>query len=146
MPRLWKDGYRSGVESIDAQHQVIFQTIENLMDLAERRASRTEIERFIQFLVLYCQVHFREEEEVFFAAGLPRLDVARQVSEHAAFLQMLADLESRWKQGDEQVLQEAPAVTRRWLQDHILSLDLPMARHALERLPSLGPKPDGPSA
>jgi hemerythrin len=117
----WKDAFRLGIPSVDAQHEIFFELLSDLsMGLADRqgearlRAVLAELER-------HAREHFAEEEEYMAALDYPELESQRL--EHRKFLEQLAGLELSGP-GARSVL----SLLRSWLLEHILGTDMEFSR------------------
>lgn len=133
MPRFWKERLRTGVHSIDTQHQLICRAIEALVDLLREGQQKGQVEQFLKCLIAYSKIHFREEEELFRAAGLPEADIRQQMFEHFQFEDVLRGLEHKWRAGEKDAADFAEKVTLQWVKGHVEDLDVPMVRLAHER-------------
>jgi hemerythrin len=117
----WKDAFRLGIPSVDAQHEVFFELLGDLsVGLADGhgeprlRAILAELER-------HAREHFAEEEDYMAALDYPELESQRL--EHRKFLEQLAGLELSGP-GARSVL----SLLRSWLLEHILGTDMEFSR------------------
>lgn len=124
MPTPWKDEYRSGFETIDAQHQALFRALDAIERAFGGPNPEVEVQRHLQLLVLYCDVHFREEEQLFRQAGIPGLEA--QVLEHKNILRDVHEQCDRWHRGERGVTKELLSFAQRWVVEHVVRWDLPM--------------------
>jgi len=75
---MWKEMYRIGVDKVDAQHQELFQRVEDFL-LAIKGAGPWEeklvkVKDTMAFMQDYVVEHFRDEEEYQRAIGYPGYD------------------------------------------------------------------------
>lgn len=113
--------YGTGVASVDAQHQQLFDMINVLLD--ERRRETGEVRRLLTFLGEYVVKHFQEEELIMDARHCPVAELNRK--EHARFIEsfkrFMADFE---RQGlTLELTQRIRQELLGWLVTHITKID-----------------------
>lgn len=65
MESLWKEEYKIGIEKIDQQHQMLFDKIEEMLNIArssEWKVNRKGVMDILDFLIEYTDFHFETEE------------------------------------------------------------------------------------
>jgi HAD superfamily hydrolase (TIGR01509 family) len=118
----WKDRYNIGYKNIDAQHKVLLALLNDLIDLIDQGGSPEGVSDIFQRLCGYALTHFAQEEGYMKAAGYPGL--ARQESEHAAFIQQLLAFNQTFDPSDSRLLGETRSFLQIWYLDHILKSDM----------------------
>jgi|GEM_PF-1097270 len=145
---MWKDIYLIGIEDLDAQHKMIFDTIENIKDTLKEVnpvLQRQFMSESVEFLREYIVTHFGEEEDYLEHRGYENLDA--QKHDHEKFLAGLTELEERLDES-----KFAPAVARKylgyvisWMVYHVAGEDAKFATikgtPAMEDLPPARPIP-----
>lgn len=118
----WKDGFRTGIGHIDAQHKQFYYLL-NELDLAiEQRREDGILDLMLSELERYARVHFDTEEKLLEGIGYP--DLPRQRSEHEYFVGQVRALRTRHKSGDERLGASALEFMRDWFMNHIITEDL----------------------
>ena len=123
----WKDRYNIGYKDIDAQHRVLLDLLNELIDLIDDGGSPEEVSSIFQRLCSYALLHFSNEEHYLQAAGYP--DLGPQEADHATFVQQLLAFDQAYDPSDPRLLRETQAFLRHWFLDHILSSDMAYAPH-----------------
>lgn len=113
----WKDAFRLGIPSIDAEHEQFFEIMNRCALAAKEGASQTTVETLVQELSTYAEHHFRNEEEVLERVGYPELEAQR--AEHARFKHELERIRSLERPS----LLAALALARDWLLQHVTGTD-----------------------
>jgi HAD superfamily hydrolase (TIGR01509 family) len=118
----WKDRYNIGYKDIDAQHRVLLDLLNDLVDLIDGGGSPEQVSSIFQRLCGYALTHFTNEERYMKAAGYPGL--AHQESEHASFVHQLLAFNQAYDPSDPRLLEETQSFLRNWYLDHILRSDM----------------------
>jgi HAD superfamily hydrolase (TIGR01509 family) len=118
----WKDRYNIGYKDIDAQHRVLLDLLNELVDLIAGRGSPEQVSSIFQRLCSYALTHFTSEERYMKAAGYPGL--AQQESEHATFVHQLLAFNQAYDPSDPRLLEETLSFLKTWYLDHILRSDM----------------------
>lgn len=113
---IWKDEYSVGNELLDAQHR-------GLLELVNKLDSGEPLDRVLEELAGYAEVHFRDEESVLEATDYP--DLAQHKNQHNLFRAWLDRTRGAYRAGG------GHAVTRRdlraylsvWIANHLLVYD-----------------------
>lgn len=123
----WKEAYRVGDASIDADHQYLFKLINEFHDSFRQKKDRRELLRVLNNLVAYAEGHFRREELIMAAHGYPLLDAHLVL--HEELYDAIYALNERLLEGSDPAENETIAFLRTWLSDHILQHDLAFAEY-----------------
>ncbi|MBF0455897.1 MAG: bacteriohemerythrin [Magnetococcales bacterium] len=128
---LLPEQYQLGHESIDGQHEILFQLYDELSECCKNREFRLEIELILLSLKTYIGTHFRFEERLMESADYPD-SVAHKAAHHALELQVLEKIsEFSTLQSDEAFKTFAfdlKTFLYDWLIDHISHTDRAFCR------------------
>jgi hemerythrin len=123
----WRIKYSVGVQSIDSQHQKLFEMINELYD-ALRAGNVSEIvPAILKRFEAYCRLHFAYEESLMLQAEYP--DYFRHRVEHNELMEKALTLA---KDFDESKVMRSLALLnllQEWTQRHILSSDKEYSTH-----------------
>lgn len=119
-PLKWGPVYELGIPYIDAQHRELLRLVNEAVAGMEGRNQQL-LEAVLDRLAEYARVHFSEEEALMVAADYPRLE--GHIREHGAFHERVANLYSRFLEGDAQVAPELCTFLQAWLIAHIQGSD-----------------------
>lgn len=125
----WNDSFRTGFPTVDAQHQRLFDLINQIGELLQKDEADDPalLEEVFRALAAYAALHFKEEEQLMRAAGVPDAYFTVHAAVHRDFI---AQVKLMWGQ---RRIMSAPAETihgflAAWLSSHILGDDQEMAR------------------
>ncbi len=121
----WKDRYNIGYKYIDAQHRVLLDLLNELIDLIDAGGSPAGVSSIFQRLCSYALTHFTNEERYLRAVGYPGL--AQQETEHATFVNQLLAFDQSYDPSDPRLLEETRSFLQHWYLDHILRSDMAYA-------------------
>lgn len=118
----WKDEYLVGVETIDAQHQLFFEKVNEFERLKTQGKSKELIEGMIDFLDSFAKQHFFDEEVYMKKHGFP--DLEHQSLLHMQFTLKVESLKNRINiEPTDQLVDEVSAYVGDWLIHHVVELD-----------------------
>jgi hemerythrin len=129
----WREGFRSGIREIDAEHQHLFALVKGL-DCGNAQA-------LVDELLEYVVTHFTHEQALMEHSGYP------DFHHHLALHEQLASQVSEFLAGghgwSEQRVQELRRFLNKWLVGHILTHDLRFGQWYFEqaRLRAARPAP-----
>lgn len=134
----WREGFRTGIAEVDAEHQQLFALVKRL-DSATAKGVLDE-------LAEYVVTHFTHEEALMQASGYPGLKQHVELHEKLA-AQVSGFLVSGTRWSDTRV-RELRSFLNKWLVAHILMHDLHFGRWYHASGPSTEPMPlaEDPSA
>ena len=121
----WKERYNIGYKEIDAQHKVLLDLLNELIDLAGGSGHPDQITSIFHRLYEYVLTHFSTEERYMRICRYPRL--AEHEAEHATFIQKMLELNNSFDPTDPHLLDETLDFIKTWYIDHILKSDLDYA-------------------
>jgi len=118
----WRDDYRIGVPSIDAEHRYLIGLINEFHDEHARGGGRHLTLRVLNKLVTYAEQHFRHEEALMQEIGYPRLSHQRDLHEglYASIFALHEDLAVDAGSVNSKTLR----FLRHWLLEHIVKEDM----------------------
>jgi len=132
MPYLeWTKDLDTGIASIDAQHRKLVEMVNVLHDSAA--AAECPSKALVEGLRQYAGEHFHIEEGYMQCFGYPGF--AAHLREHEAFMRAVAELDASCVSGEAST-EAVSEFLRRWLTEHILSVDMEMSRFLAPHLHS----------
>lgn len=119
----WSDRYATGIREIDAQHQTLFQAVNDLHDGLMAGKGKESIDKTLDFLVKYTQSHFQSEEAFMQQQGFDGLAAHR--TEHQMLLEEVAVFREQYTRNAGSVRpMEVARFLGDWLTHHIQRMDL----------------------
>ena len=112
----WTSDLDTGFEDIDEQHRQLVDYTNKLYDAKEAN-DKEGIEREFQHLIDYTVEHFSYEEMMLEEAQYRLVEQHRKV--HQNFVTRLNTLQARYRNGDEEALEEVIGLCEGWLFCHI---------------------------
>jgi hemerythrin-like metal-binding protein len=121
----WMARYGVGNASLDSCHPIFFQAVEQMDQAATMSNMGAALERMV-FLLMYCAMHFGEEESILYRAGYPALAQHRAI--HQRFQRRMTILHEELEKNPSPSLAAQTAIeTREWWINHILGEDMKYA-------------------
>lgn len=121
---VWdEEAYATGFETIDKQHQKLFEFINELGDNIETAEAQDEIEAYLSFLSDYIKNHFGQEENCMAANHCPFAQ--KNCDAHNKFIKAYENFEERFRSGDGSMdlIVELHTMLRNWTVHHICRID-----------------------
>ncbi len=118
----WTPALSVGIASIDRQHQILINQINTLAEVVEGALPLSELDRVLDGLQTYTQVHFAYEELLFSLHQYQSRD--EHEGGHHAFVKLLERCRSKLALGDRQFGDELLQYLKKWLTEHILVEDI----------------------
>jgi hemerythrin len=118
---IWTSNLNTGIETIDKQHKMIVEYINQLDDAKAGGINNSLVAKVIDKLVGYTVSHFKYEERLLEEANYPFLKAHRNV--HEIFIKRLNDYQERLRLG-ENISEELHAMMFNWLFGHIKHDDM----------------------
>jgi hemerythrin-like metal-binding protein len=118
---VWTDDLSVGVKSIDDQHTVLFESINDLHAAMMKGQSRTVVGSLLRTLVNYTHEHFAAEEAMMEAASYPALATHR--IKHKELTKQVEEFVTRYESGDITLSIQLSDFLSDWLTKHIQSTD-----------------------
>lgn len=117
----WTQCFSVGVKSIDDQHTVLFNTINDLHAAMMKGQARAKVGELLCTLLVYTRSHFSAEEAIMEDAKYPGLATHR--IEHRKLTKQVEKYVERYQQGDLTLSLDLADFLSDWLKNHILSRD-----------------------
>jgi hemerythrin-like metal-binding protein len=118
---VWTDKLSVGVKSIDDQHTVLFETINDLHAAMLNGQSGSVVGTLLHTLVDYTREHFTAEEAMMELAKYPSLAVHR--IKHKDLTKQVDEYVTRYERGDITLSIQLSEFLSDWLTKHIQSTD-----------------------
>jgi hemerythrin-like metal-binding protein len=117
----WTDNLSVGVELIDNQHTVLFNTINDLHDAMMKAQGQAKVGELLGRLQAYTYNHFSAEEALMEDAKYAGLATHR--IRHRKLTKQVEWFVARYQQGDLTLSLELANFLSNWLKNHIQSVD-----------------------
>jgi hemerythrin len=121
-----KDEYRTGIKSIDEQHEKIFNIADKTYMLLKNDLSIDKYDKVVELieeLREYTKFHFKAEEAYMESIGFKRMFT--QKIEHAEFIKKLEDMDLKIiDENQDQYIMNILQFLSDWLVEHILEKDM----------------------
>ena len=122
----WTAGqFGTNVGFADQEHQILFDKLNKLYDLATGGAERSAIGAQLDDLISCVVDHFAHEEREMLAKGYAGYE--RHKAEHVALLGIGGDLQTKFHAGEAEVTEEVGQLLKGWLANHIPNFDMAYA-------------------
>lgn len=118
---VWKQGWEMGVARLDSQHKAMVRAINHLAVRLEEGRGREGVNRSISFLMVYVELHFREEEEAMKLSGYP--DRVAHTAQHRECARRIEALLEGWRNGAPGILGDLVTFFNFWLAEHLDGAD-----------------------
>lgn len=131
----WAERYRTGIPSVDAQHQELFRVVARLQEALAGGLHDAVLRRQLEELLALLEEHFRDEEDLLRRQGYPEL--LAHVAEHTTLLGELAHIKVRYEQSAAPLASMIATFLGGWLRHHISEGDFLYAKFLRERGPTV---------
>jgi len=121
MPIKWMSVYDTHIKTVDEQHRVL---VDMINDLETARANNNEpklIREIFFKLVDYTKYHFSHEENLMASSNYPKL--LEHSSQHKGFINKIVEMLEGLKKGDVNISDKLNEFLMSWLVKHILGYD-----------------------
>lgn len=118
---VWQQDWEMGDVRLDSQHKAMVRAINHLAVRLEEGRSREGVNRSISFLMVYVELHFREEEEAMERSGYPSR--VAHVEQHRECARRIEALLESWRNGAPGTLSDLVSFFNFWLADHLGDAD-----------------------
>jgi hemerythrin len=118
---VWSDKLSVGIKSIDEQHSILFNSINELHAAMMKGQARTIIGGLLHTLLEYTHFHFAAEEAMMAKANYPQLPTHR--IKHRELTKKVEDFVARFDRGDTTVSNQLLTFLSDWLANHIQGTD-----------------------
>jgi hemerythrin len=113
----WSSKYSVGVQSMDRQHTVLFDILNELHTAMMKGQAQAMTGSLLQKLVNYTRNHFSAEESMMAASGYPGL--AQHRTRHRDLMKQVEEFVARHKRGESTLNVQLLNFLRDWLTNHI---------------------------
>ncbi|MEN8248690.1 MAG: bacteriohemerythrin [Bacteroidota bacterium] len=127
----WNDSLSVNIESIDEQHKVLVDMINDFYTHIVDKSNKELIAELIAKMKDYTVFHFAYEEKFFDQFGFP--GSAKHREEHQIFIDKVEDLENRYNKGQIVLSLEVTNFLKNWLTNHIQGTDMEYSKFLVER-------------
>jgi hemerythrin-like metal-binding protein len=117
----WNDKLSVGVESIDEQHRVLVETLNELYRAIMKGEPRNSTGPLLRNLLAYTRNHYAAEEQMLASANYPELRHHQFL--HREMLQMLRGHLASFERGEGSINVDFLYFLRDWLTNHIQNVD-----------------------
>ncbi len=117
----WNTSYSVGVKTLDSQHTVLFDILNDLHAAMLKGQAQTMTGPLLRKLVEYTRTHFAAEESMLTASRYPGL--AEHRKKHADLIKQVEDYASRFERGEITLNLHLMNFLRDWLTNHIQKVD-----------------------
>jgi hemerythrin len=117
----WSEKYSVGVKTLDSQHTVLFDILNDLHAAMMKGEAQSMTGPLLRKLVKYTHEHFSAEEKMLEAAKYPRLTEHR--AKHQDLIKQVEDYSARFEWGEITLNMHLMEFLRDWLSNHILKVD-----------------------
>lgn len=124
----WKPIYSVGNDTLDTQHQQLFDIGNRYHAALTAGQSLASLEKIFAELIKYTQFHFETEEAHLRNINYP--DYPRHKENHDKLVKLVSNYADQFSSGDQGVEQRAMNFIKTWLDGHILGMDRQYRRSA----------------
>jgi len=117
----WNNTFSVGVASIDDQHKILINMINDFYDNLKNRTNNENISILINEMKKYAQVHFDYEESYMLKFNYQDFDLHQK--QHHIFASKVKDFEEKFNNGTLILSFEITSFLKEWLKHHILVED-----------------------
>jgi len=117
----WNSKYSVGVKSLDGQHTVLFEILDDLHGAMMKGQAQPMTGPILRKLVEYTRTHFTAEEGMMAAAKYPGLTEHRAM--HRDLIRQVEDYSARYERGEITLNLHLLNFLRDWLANHIQKVD-----------------------
>jgi hemerythrin len=117
----WTEKYSVNIAVLDRQHQVLFDTVNELKEALTSGQGSAVVDEVLKQLFEYSLTHFAAEELLMTEHAFPGLETHRAV--HQRFARTIERLREDYKAGKTGVPVKIMLFLQSWLQEHLLRSD-----------------------
>jgi hemerythrin len=118
----WNKNYSVGVQTIDSQHTVLFDILNDLHAAMMKGQAQSLTGPLLRKLLDYTNTHFKQEEAMMVAAKYPGL--ADHKIKHCELVKQVDDYVARYERGEITLNLHLLNFLRDWLTNHIQKVDM----------------------
>ncbi|AFZ44458.1 hemerythrin-like metal-binding protein [Halothece sp. PCC 7418] len=128
---FWRSEYETGFDTVDQQHQHLFDIINRLHEAMSSGHGREVIEETLEEMINYTIEHFSTEEKLMIKAHYPLYKEHKQI--HDQLTQEVQEIAEKVAQREHLITVEVSHFLTQWLIHHIKGEDLKMIRFLREK-------------
>ncbi len=117
----WNDSYKTGIETIDKQHQGLFSLINQLSQELDENQEKKLLEKTIEKLFDYAKYHFSTEEYLMRKANYERYQEHKNA--HEIFENKIKEFIINYYEGKENLTEDIITFLIDWISNHISKVD-----------------------
>ncbi|MDA8192657.1 MAG: diguanylate cyclase [Thermaerobacter sp.] len=130
----WNDGMRTGLETVDAEHQHLFAIFNALYRIRGHGHDAPELQRLMQELARYTRYHFRTEADLMHRWAVSAPHQQQHFKAHREFRRHVNRATALASSAPADVVDALLPFLAQWILYHIMGMDAALAReiHALQ--------------
>ncbi len=117
----WKPSYSVNVDDLDSQHKKLITLVNSLNEAMTQGKGKDVLNRVLNDLAIYAEVHFNNEEKLFAKYQYP--DAKAHIQVHNDFRSKVLEIKKKADSGNLLVTVELLTFLQKWIEDHILKID-----------------------
>ncbi len=122
----WKETYATGIDQIDGHHKHLIDLLNKSYFLILKDGTQDELRQLLAELIDYAKYHFDAEEELMRAHDYA--DIDGHLRQHFSFTNKVLSFEKEAREGQKYLPVDVFDFVRKWLLDHILTIDAEMGK------------------
>lgn len=117
----WVEDLEVHNSTVDGQHRQLVDALNELADAVEAGRGAEQLQLTLDFLVIYADMHFSDEENLMRNGGYP--DLEPHIAQHRAFMAKAEDLRAQAAAGSATLDVALLEFLKDWLMNHIMQQD-----------------------
>ena len=117
----WVEDLEVHNSTVDGQHRQLVDALNELADAVEAGRGAEQLQLTLDFLVIYADMHFSDEENLMRNGGYP--DLEPHIAQHRAFMAKAEDLRAQAAAGFATLDVALLEFLKDWLMNHIMQQD-----------------------
>lgn len=118
----WTPIYSVNVKELDDQHKVIFDVVNKVHSIPEKKLNKDEAMKIIEDLIKYGNIHLATEEKYFEEFNYP--DAKLHISEHRKYIKQMLDFKEEIEVlANDDLYDKVSMFLRDWWINHIQHVD-----------------------
>ena len=119
----WEKRYATGDESVDKQHQMLFEFFNEFEDCVKQGKGKEFLKETFPLLESYAAAHFKYEEQCMQVHHCPAADENKAA--HQTFVLKLDEIKKKYQTGqyDDETIAQVHHFVEDWITQHIIGLD-----------------------
>ena len=117
----WNDQYLIGQSTIDEQHKVLFELVNDFHSHWKEKRDRQQVAFVLNKLIQYGERHFRDEEAIMTREGYPLLESHHKI--HELLIEEVFKLNEELISKNPLLERDMTKFLKQWLVEHIVTND-----------------------